>query len=105
MARRRNNRAPRLLSVGGGGLERVERGGPFHSLVLPRLAQNLRNRVRPVDAQTDNRAPDTRWRGGERSARLVESALRLDDCLSTLFAHARHEVPGVTAWAICRHAR
>jgi SAM-dependent methyltransferase len=82
-------------------LEPVEGGGLFHSLLLPRVAQNLADRAR----QAGVAAPDGRWRHGELLARVVEGALAIDTHLSSLAARAHVQVPGLTVWALCRHAR
>jgi SAM-dependent methyltransferase len=87
------------------GLTIVERGGAFHSLVLPRAVTVARERaVRAVGQRT----PPTResaaatWSRGRLLTSLTLGALRIDNAVSRLAARANVNLPGLSYWAIAR---
>jgi hypothetical protein len=86
--------------LAGAGLVRERGGGLFHSLMLPRLLQNARDRW--VGApQGSDAPPDGGWRGTALSAHLVELALRADTAVSRAAARAGVGLPGLSLWALC----
>jgi SAM-dependent methyltransferase len=84
--------------IEGCGLRLERQGSLFHTLVLARVAQNVRDRVTRAAPAT----PDVTWRHGEASGRLVEAALRAENALSGWLARAGVALPGLTSWALCR---
>lgn len=83
------------------GLRIVERGGLFHSLLLPRAATVAREhaerafgRVRPLEASAA-----ATWAGGSLTTSIVDAALRLDNAVSRTAARAGVNLPGLSYWA------
>lgn len=80
------------------GLTILSRGGLFHSLIPLRLPDRLAERLRgPARAQ----GPSHHWPWGERSARIAEGLLGMDNAVSRASARLRLEVPGLSCWAVC----
>jgi hypothetical protein len=80
------------------GLEIVESGGLFHSLVPLRMAEGFADRLRGGGA---GEGPSHEWPGGPRSARGVEALLAFDTGISQLCARFGLGVPGLSCWAVC----
>ncbi len=81
------------------GLEIVERGGLFHSLLLARAVAKL---VEQVRGKGNTRPHRLEWRHGALAGRIVEGALALDNRVSLHLARAGLEMPGLSWWARCR---
>lgn len=84
--------------VRGAGLSIVARGGLFHSLLLPRVAERLAERSGLKRTPPPNAGE---WRAGPRVSALVEQALRLDGRLSSLLSEVHVEMPGLSWWSLC----
>jgi hypothetical protein len=88
------------------GLEIVKRGGAFHSLVGPRAATALGEKLAglraPLPALEESTAS---WNHGVAMTSLVKGALRIDNLASRVFARAKVNVPGLTYWALARVRR
>jgi hypothetical protein len=88
------------------GLEIIRRGGAFHSLVGPRAATAIGERLaglrRPLPALGESTAS---WNHGSAFTGLVKGALHLDNLASRVFARAKVNVPGLTYWALARVRR
>lgn len=84
----------------GSGLELLQKGGLFHSLVLVRIAEKVGERFVLPDGSVEP-AP-LGWRHGPLAGAVVEAALRADNAISALAARAGVEVPGLSWWALCR---
>jgi SAM-dependent methyltransferase len=82
------------------GLEVQRAGGLFHSLLLPRLAQNLVARAKNGAARPVS--PELGWGRGRLAADLFGAALRLDTAVSRAACALRLELPGLSHWALCR---
>ena len=87
------------------GLTIVERGGVFHSLVVPRAAIVLRERVAPAVRRGDPPTLESSaatWRGGRLLTSLTLGALRIDNAVSRLASRAGVNLPGLSYWALAR---
>ncbi|MCW5831486.1 MAG: methyltransferase domain-containing protein [Labilithrix sp.] len=86
------------------GLELVERGGLFHSLVAPRLASVVRERASTLAGRTTPLAASaaSTWRGGRLVTSVVDAALRVDNAVSRAAARAGLNLPGLSYWALAR---
>jgi len=85
----------------GCGLEILETGGLFHSLVPLRMAEGLADRLR--GPATDD-GPSHQWPWGPGSARVAEALLALDTGISHLCARFGVGVPGLSCWAVCKRS-
>ncbi|MFO0697441.1 MAG: methyltransferase domain-containing protein [Polyangiales bacterium] len=83
------------------GLERLEGGGLFHSLVLPRAATVLAERLRG-DAAEVGAPPPLEWRKGPVVTGAVSTALGLDNRVSRLASRLGLGLPGLSEWALAR---
>jgi 2-polyprenyl-3-methyl-5-hydroxy-6-metoxy-1,4-benzoquinol methylase len=86
------------------GLRIVERGGLFHSLLLPRVATVARERVEQALGRSrplEESGAGT-WRGGSVVTTLVDTALRLDNVVSHVAARVGVSLPGLSYWALAR---
>lgn len=86
------------------GLRVVERGGLFHSLLLPRAATTVRERAaralgraRPLEASAA-----ATWTGGRLLTSVVDGALRADNAVSRAAARAGVNLPGLSYWALAK---
>jgi trans-aconitate methyltransferase len=86
----------------GVGLQIVERGGLFHTLLVPRGVSVALERVRSGPAATPDHERALEWRGGRVSHRVLEAALTADTRLSRYAAARGWRIPGLTCWALCR---
>ncbi len=80
------------------GLEILVDGGFFHSLVAPRalaLALEKLRRAAPTEA-----GPETEWRLGETSARIVVSVLGLEQRFTHALARRGVSLPGLSYYAL-----
>jgi SAM-dependent methyltransferase len=94
--------APRALDrlLAGAGLTRLTGGGMFGSLIAPRVAMNVVDRLRGRAA--DGTPPPLVWRHGELSARAVEAALAADGWIAGAAARLGVWLPGLTEWRLLR---
>lgn len=90
--------ARRLLETTG--LRIVEDGGVFHSLLAPRLAAVLLERVRRADRPEATPALDTQWRHGEASARVVATVLEGEQALTHVLGARGLTIPGLSYYAL-----
>ena len=115
---RRYSRAQVIEQVQRAGLSVIESGYLFASLLVPRAAQALRERLsrarpsseRPSPAQPSPEQNGAgphgigRWRGGARLTQLIHSALVLDNRLCLAASERGLRVPGLTVWLTCKAA-
>jgi hypothetical protein len=89
------------------GLELVERGGAFHSLLLPRVLEVFRDRIERVVGRSDRsvRSAAATWGGGAMVTAAVEALLRADSAVSKLASQCGANVPGLSYWALARKRR
>lgn len=80
------------------GLRIVSRGGLFHSLLLPRVAERLAAGAGLLRTPPPNAGE---WKAGPLASILVEQALMLDGRLSSLLSGVHMEMPGLSWWALC----
>jgi Methyltransferase domain len=73
-------------------------GGLFHSLLLPRLAQTLYERVRPATRPSKGIGD---WRRGERTTNVLTRALVAEGELSLSLSRRGVVLPGLSYWALC----
>jgi len=85
------------------GLEIVQNGGLFHSLLLPRTITKLRETLTPPTPEHQEHLGT--WQGGAVLTDLILSALRLDNQVSKLAAQRGIPLPGLSWWALCRKSR
>jgi trans-aconitate methyltransferase len=83
----------------GAGLDVVQSGGLFHSLLMPRLLTVVAERLRPP---TTPHQPTIAWRHGAALTRVVQAALDLDNTVSLAAARAGLPLPGLSFWALCQ---
>jgi SAM-dependent methyltransferase len=81
------------------GLETIREGGLFPSLLLPRAAAVVRERLLPP--KTNGLSP-LDWRKPRWLTACVNAALRLDVLLSHGAARSPFFMPGLTLWTLCR---
>lgn len=99
--RRYTPRAARAL-LEGAGLRVVSSGGAFHSLILPRAVEVLRERLRPR-ADTSAKV-SSEWRAPGWFTKVVTFALSKDNALARRASQAGLDLPGLSWWAICEKA-
>jgi SAM-dependent methyltransferase len=105
---RRYSRPELIEQVANAGLRVIESGYLFASLLLPRAAAALRERLVPV--HDDRRKPQNgagtygvgRWQGGARLTHWLHSALVLDNRLCLAASERGLTLPGLTVWLTCR---
>ncbi len=81
------------------GLNVVQSGGLFHSLLLPRLATVVAERVKPP---RDAHKPTIAWAHGSLVTQAVQTALNLDNAVSHVAARTGLPLPGLSFWALCQ---
>ena len=91
------DQAVRVLRAAG--LNVVQSGGLFHSLLMPRLMTVVAERLRPSNAPHQ---PTIAWRHGALVTRAVQTALDLDNAVSLAAARAGLPLPGLSFWALCQ---
>jgi 2-polyprenyl-3-methyl-5-hydroxy-6-metoxy-1,4-benzoquinol methylase len=91
------------------GLRREAGGGLFHSLLLVRAAEKLaelgrglRSRPEPGSFGGGDEAGVGQWKGGAAMTRAIGAVLALDNQASAATARLGWQVPGLSAWALCR---
>jgi SAM-dependent methyltransferase len=90
------------------GLSVQTSGGLFHSLLVPRIAEKLAERLRGVDSVPADGPPTTTsavmrsWQQRPVIDRAIDLALRADNAVSALAARCHIAVPGLTEWALAR---
>jgi SAM-dependent methyltransferase len=97
---RRYSRPELIQLVQGAGLEVMESGYLFASLLLPRAAAVLRERVAPRNGGVTHGVGG--WQGGALLTQLLHRVLVLDNrlCLATRQWGLR--LPGITVWLTCK---
>jgi SAM-dependent methyltransferase len=96
--RRYTPAAARVL-IRGAGLEIVRTAGLFHSLIVPRALDVLRERLTKRSAPP----PDIgHWNGSPTVTRFVRWLLEADARLSLLQSRMPASLPGLSWWALCR---
>jgi hypothetical protein len=82
------------------GLTVESRGSLFQSLLLVRMAQAAKEKVRAPDTGSTGVGA---WTGGPLLTRTIERALQAESQLSqAIAAKSGHAVPGLSFWAFCR---
>jgi len=79
----------------------IESGYLFASLLLPRAALALRERLVPVHSGAGAHGIG-RWRGGARLTHWLHSALVLDNRLCLAASQRGLTLPGLTVWLTCK---
>lgn len=94
--------SPQMLRelLAGAGLNVIEAGGLFHSLLLPRALEKLHELISP--AKEHEGTPSMAWRHGPFTTQLVYGLLRLDNLLSRATASPTFLLPGLSLWALCK---
>ncbi len=82
------------------GLEIEREGSLFHSLLVPRTLQVLRERYSSRTPGTVEMTSD--WDHGAILSSLVLTVLGFDNALSSFFSALRIPIPGLSWWALCR---
>ena len=98
---RRYSRARLISEVRTAGLEVLDSGYLFASLLLPRAAQALRERLlrRHDDVAVQGVGA---WRQGAWVTQLIHSGLVLDNRLCLAASERGLRVPGLTVWLTCK---
>ncbi len=84
----------------GAGLDLVASGGLFHSLLVPRALQKLKEAVKPVDPL--DHKPGIAWSHGAGVTKAVRAALAVDNALSAAASAVGVPLPGLSFWALAR---
>ena len=84
------------------GLEILRSGQAFHTPLMPRVANQVRERLLKLPSARGSHGP---WDKGPWATRLVLTGLRADNIASHLFAGLRLPVPGLSWWALCRASK
>lgn len=83
------------------GLEIEVAGGLFHTLLLPRVAQLVVEKMRqPLSRDADGGATLGDWRAGSLVTRAIHHALRLEGRASMRLASRGIQVPGLSWFAV-----
>lgn len=103
---RRYSRAQVIEQAERAGLSVMQSGYLFGSLLLPRAAEALRERLLPVKPSAGGNGAGAhgvgRWQGGSRLTRLIHSALVLDNRLCLAASERGFTLPGLTVWLTCK---
>jgi len=103
---RRYSRGQVIEQVRRAGLAMVESGYLFCSLLLPRAALALRERLWPVKPSPTSNGAGAHgvghWRGGALVTQLLHSALVLDNRLCLAASERGVALPGLTVWLTCK---
>lgn len=94
---RRYSPAQLIALADSAGLRPVRRGELFSSLLAPRAASVLRERV----LGPNGGAPKLHWPHGATAARVVRAALALDARFCRAASAAGWRVPGLSTWVLC----
>lgn len=86
-------------AVGEAGLEVLEAGSFFSTLLVARAVQAVAERLGMAGVEQGGVAG---WRGGRAATRLVTAALRLDAGGGALLRRVGIRVPGLSMYAVCR---
>jgi len=98
---RRYSRGQLIEQVRRAGLAVLDSGYLFASLLLPRAAAALRERLLPPSAANGAHGVG-HWRRGARVTQLLHAALVLDNRLCLAAAARGFSVPGLTVWLTCK---
>jgi SAM-dependent methyltransferase len=82
------------------GLEIVETGYFFKSLLLPRMIQVLKEKM--VKPKLDNVTGIGDWKGGKTAAKIMKSILVFDYQVSRFFRFFGLRLPGLSCYAVCK---
>ncbi|HRI67158.1 MAG TPA: methyltransferase domain-containing protein [Polyangium sp.] len=82
------------------GLQIVRQGGLFHSLLAPRTAQVVKEKL--LGANHDGSPPKLDWNAGALVTRIIDTALHADNYVSHRLADIGINVPGMSYWALCK---
>ena len=85
-------------------LRPIEKGGLFHSLLLPRSLAVARERLTSKLNPMQEHAPKVEWLAGPLTTKLVTTALQADNWISHLAAGAGVSLPGLSVWALCEQS-
>jgi hypothetical protein len=98
---RRYSRAQLFAEARSAGLEVLDSGYLFASLLLPRAAQALRERLLPKPGGASAQGVGG-WRQGAFVTQLIHSGLVLDNRLCLAARERGLRVPGLTVWLTCK---
>jgi SAM-dependent methyltransferase len=109
VAHYRRYRPAQLLDViGRAGLTIRASGGLFHSLLLPRALEKLRERAKGIRSEpTPDNPPEANsdigaWRHGPAITRAIDWALAADNVVSAASARLKLPLPGLSTWALAQ---
>ncbi len=81
------------------GLKIIKKGGVFHSLLIPRFASVLKEKI----LGEPESLPDLGdWNHGKLMTELINRVLGFDNTLSKIFAAMNLDLPGLSWWALCK---
>ena len=98
---RRYSRAQLLAEARRAGFEVLDSGYLFASLLLPRAAQALRERLLSKPSEVSARGIGG-WQQGAWVTHLIHSGLVLDNRLCLAASQRGLRVPGLTLWLTCK---
>lgn len=98
---RRYSRAQLLAEARSAGFDVIDSGYLFASLLLPRAAQALRERLLPKPRETSVEGVGS-WQQGALLTQLIHSGLVLDNRLCLAASERGLRVPGLTVWLTCK---
>jgi hypothetical protein len=86
------------------GLQILNQGGLFHSLLLPRILQRLAEAARGLRRGGDRPANLGEWRAGALLSSMIGTALEMDTWVSAQLARRGYALPGLSYWAVARRS-
>jgi SAM-dependent methyltransferase len=98
---RRYSRAQLLTEARSAGFEVLDSGYLFASLLLPRAAQALRERLLPKPSDASAQGVGG-WQQGAFVTQLIHSGLVLDNRLCLAASERGLRLPGLTVWLTCK---
>ncbi|NND08748.1 MAG: methyltransferase domain-containing protein [Saprospiraceae bacterium] len=74
----------------------------FSTLLFPRLAQKLIEKIKPRDVQAGSDVAN--WKGGEGTSKLIKNILILDYRVGSFFKAIGINIPGLSNLALCKRS-
>jgi len=86
------------------GLTVASDGGMFATLLAPRAAGVLLERIRPTAVSSEGEAGVGGWAGGPFVTKAINGVLDVDNRLARAASRRTNRYPGLSYWAVCRRA-
>jgi 2-polyprenyl-3-methyl-5-hydroxy-6-metoxy-1,4-benzoquinol methylase len=79
-------------------------GGLFATLLAPRAASVLLERLRPTRSDAGEEAGVGAWNGGPTLTRVIGAALAVDNAVARRTSRYSSRYPGLSYWAVCHRS-